>query len=175
MSGRAIQCVLTTPRGDVRRYTFFQPPLKDLHRVWFDLLEKIFIPLLKGELKFFQENEDGEKKKENLNDGLDEIVAVLKDVGFDGFWDVAETLLACYVVDNKEHRFVEQDDYFDDKPVELYLAVVKAIGEMYRPFLADLKVVGDGTSPDGSEGNREEKPVPTATNPGQRDHSRRGT
>jgi hypothetical protein len=167
-----------TPSGEERRYTFFQPGTKECHRIWFTLLEKIFAPFLKGDLKVFNPDVDEKGKPKSIDMGaaVDEVTAICQGIGFDRFWTAACTLLHFFKVDHQEYRMVDGgtpaentgEIYFADKPVELYLAVLKAAGEVYHPFYQDfakMGVGGIGTNPSPTSSSDQ---VPTAVNPSQR-------
>jgi hypothetical protein len=156
MSGRALEGVIMTPSKRVRNYTFFSMDLEETHRVWFQLVRKVFLPVFQGGLfdklmkakveeKVKGEASEKASDEENLAfvmDGADEIIGIFENIGFEKFWEIAKKLLKVFLVDGVEHKFQipgqPHDDYFDDKPLELYLAVTKAVQLNFAPFLREL-------------------------------------
>ena len=108
-------------------------------------------------------------------EGADEIISIFENIGFDKFWEIAKKLLKVYMVDGEQHTFQipgqPHDDYFDDKPLELYLAVTKAVQLNFAPFLRELGQMGKKGS---NQEKKKEGKKPTAVNPGQRARLNRG-
>ncbi len=190
MSGRALEGVIMTPSKEVRNYTFFSMDLEETHRVWFQLVRKVFLPVFQGglfdklmEAKIAVAGGKGEVAEDEANmafvmDGADEIISIFENIGFEKFWEIARKLLRVFRVDGVDRTFQipgqPDDGYFDDKPIELYLAVTKAVQLNFAPFLRELGQMGKKGS-DQRKGEKEETTgKPTAVNPGQRARLNRG-
>jgi hypothetical protein len=63
----------------------------------------------------------------------------LKTLDFDTLWALAEKLLRFSILDNEEIKDINETEYFDEKPEELYLAVFHAIVENYPGFFGKIR------------------------------------
>jgi len=89
-------------------------------------------------------------KAKNDSDRTAAIFRAVKLLDFDTFWSLAEKLLKFVVIDDVEIKDINETDYFEENPEELYLAVFHAILENYpkvfiklREKLKDLDLPGE--------------------------------
>ena len=84
-----------------------------------------------------------------INDTSNEmsIFKALKAVDFDTFWGLAEKLLKCVLINDAEIRDINQTDYFDENPEEMYLAVYHAIRLNYPNVFSKVQRVLSGFIP----------------------------
>ena len=61
-----------------------------------------------------------------VSSNKDSLSSALNNLDFDTFWSLAEDLLQFVIIDNEEID-INDTDYFEDKPEELYLAVYHAV------------------------------------------------
>lgn len=81
----------------------------------------------------------GNSTTEKESSGLQSIMAALKGIDFETFWSLAEKLLAFVIIDNEEIKDINETDYFNENPEELYLAVFHAILSNYPSVFGKLQ------------------------------------
>lgn len=61
------------------------------------------------------------------DNATDEVFSALRKIDFETVWSLASKLLKFAMLDGVEIKDLDDTDYFDDRPEELYLAVFHAI------------------------------------------------
>lgn len=107
--------------GEVRKCTLTPLKRKEALRVFHTALGSVVIAIT-----------DSEKGK-----GID-IEKVVNALDFDKLWDLADSLLEHAVIDTFEIKSIDDTDFFEDKPEELYIILIKAIKENYPDFFTKL-------------------------------------
>ena len=75
------------------------------------------------------------------------VFKALKAIDFDMFWSLAEKLLKHVIINGQEITDINETDYFDDNPEEMYLAVYHAIRLNYPKVFSKVQRALKGSIP----------------------------
>jgi hypothetical protein len=138
--------------GKVRSYSFRRLVRRELQETRFDLIS----PLMRCISKFKDELISAGTTPADLLKGDIDIETILKmdissladvldTVGFSRVWELARRLLNGAEIDGAIMLSIDEDDYFNDKPIEMVRAVILA-AKLINPFTESSESTGSGST-----------------------------
>jgi hypothetical protein len=131
---RDLEVEVKTLEG-VKKYSFVALRRKEAARVFHGVLEVVIVAVA----NIAEANSQDERAAA--------IMRAVKTLDFETFWGLARTLLRFVIVDGKEIQDIEETDYFEDRPEELYIATVHAILENWPKLFSRVRESLTGFDP----------------------------
>jgi len=147
---------------DGKQYVFRKLKRKKCHEVLYNLvapfirivatlIESVALPigeLIRGETEF-----DFSKMFKSEKFNTDTLATLLDSLPFEQYWTLACNILNDVEINGTQMGVLDDNDYYDDKPLEMLKAILKGI-EVNYPFLKALVRKKEHGSNGSSRGNQ---------------------